>query len=411
MASASVSESGYRRMITALGIAQICSWGSIFYSFPLIAEAMRMELGWSKPLLYGGATAGLILAALAAYPVGAAIDRGQGRWVMSGASLMAGLLYLLWSQVDSIALFYVVVPLLGGLQAATLYEPAFAVLARRVGALEARRAITALTLWGGFASTVFVPLVQWLIDMLDWRGALMVLGAINAFLCASLYVAVIDPTKDRPKEPARETGTPELAGRAAVFWAFRQPVFWALVLFLVLYAGVFSSLSFHLYPLLLERGLSAGEVVSIVAVIGPAQVAGRIAIWTFAPEAPVRRIGAIMVGVFPLVLIGYAFAPPQMFVVAAIAAFYGAANGMMTIVRGLAVPEMLSREAYGAINGALITPSRMVEAVAPLGVAALWAASGGYDLYLMLAFAATLVMVGAFWTASFMARPKFPKTA
>ena len=79
--------------------------------------------------------------------------------------------------------------------------------------------------------------------------------------------------------------------------------------------------------------------------------------------------------------------------------------------RGLAVPEMLSRQAYGAINGALITPSRMVEAVAPLGVAALWAASGGYDLYLMLAFAATLVMVGAFWTASFMARPKFPKTA
>lgn len=410
MARARTAEPGYRRMITALGIAQICSWGSIFYSFPLIAEAMRVELGWSKPLLYGGATAGLLLAAFAAYPVGAAIDRGYGRWVMSGASLTAGLLYLLWSQVDSIAFFYVVVPLLGGLQAATLYEPAFAVLARRVGALDARRAITALTLWGGFASTVFVPLVQWLIATLGWRGALMVLGAINAFLCASLYFAVIDPARDRPKEPAVEGARPAMKGREAVFWAFRQPVFWALALFLVLYAGVFSSLSFHIYPLLLERGLSAAEVVSIVAVIGPAQVAGRIVIWTFAPNAPVRLIGAAMVAVFPLVLLGYAFAPPHMLLIAAIAAVYGAANGMMTIVRGLAVPEMLSREAYGAINGALITPSRTIEALAPLGVAVLWAASGGYDLYLMIAFAATLVMVGAFWTAAFMARPKFPKT-
>ena len=71
--------------ISALGAAQICSWGTLFYGFPLIAEAMRSDLGWSKTELYGAATVGMLLAGLAAYPVGTAIDRGHGRTLMAGA--------------------------------------------------------------------------------------------------------------------------------------------------------------------------------------------------------------------------------------------------------------------------------------------------------------------------------------
>ncbi|MEP4754460.1 MAG: hypothetical protein ABJZ74_17140, partial [Nitratireductor sp.] len=93
-------------MITALGIAQICSWGSLYYSFPLIAEAMRRDLGWAKPDLYLAVTIGLIAASLAAYPVGAAIDRGRGRVVMATAALAAGLLLIMWSRVQSLYGFY-----------------------------------------------------------------------------------------------------------------------------------------------------------------------------------------------------------------------------------------------------------------------------------------------------------------
>lgn len=72
--------------ISALGAAQICSWGTLFYGFPLIAEAMRTDLGWSKPTLYGAATLGMLLAGLAAYLVGAAIDRGHGRPLFDSCS-------------------------------------------------------------------------------------------------------------------------------------------------------------------------------------------------------------------------------------------------------------------------------------------------------------------------------------
>ena len=129
--SGNEQEPGISLFISALGAAQICSWGTLFYGFPLIAEAMRIDLGWSKTELYGAATCGLLLAGLAAYPVGA----------------LAGLLLAAWSQVTSLITFYAVLAILGCMQAATLYEPAFAVIARRVGPQGARKGITALTLW------------------------------------------------------------------------------------------------------------------------------------------------------------------------------------------------------------------------------------------------------------------------
>lgn len=392
--------SGRSLFITGLGIGQVCSWGSLYYSFPLIAEAMGPDLGWSKPQMYGAATLGLVLAGIASYPVGSAIDRGHGRVVMAAGSVLAGLLLLAWSRVDGLLAFYVCVAGIGILQAATLYEPAFAVVARRSGTLGARSGITALTLWGGFASTVFIPLVQVMIDGLGWRGALMVLGAINILLCAPLYGAVINPADDHP-ERASAAGAP-FAGRAVVRAAMRQPAFWALAVAFTAYSGTFSAFTFHFYPLLVERGFDTGTVVSAMAIIGPAQVAGRIAIWVFAPKASVRLIGCCVVLAFPLALIALEAAPPTFALVACVAALYGGANGIMTIVRGLAVPEMVTREAYGAVNGALAAPTTISRAIAPVGAATLWAWSGSYDPVLLVAIVGAFILVVGFWTAAML---------
>ena len=125
------ARSGRELFIAGLGIGQIASWGTLYYSFPLIAERMGQDLGLSKPEVYGAATIGLLIASFAAYPVGVAIDRDYGRAVMALGSGLAGLLLLVWSQIASLWALY---PLLAGIglaQAMTLYEPAFAVVARR----------------------------------------------------------------------------------------------------------------------------------------------------------------------------------------------------------------------------------------------------------------------------------------
>jgi predicted MFS family arabinose efflux permease len=390
-------------MIAALGIVQICAWGTLFYSFPLVVEAMGAENGWTRPQLYGAATIGLGLAGVAAYPVGAMIDAGHGRAVMTAASLLSGLLLAAWSQVTGLVQFYVVFAALGCLQAAILYEPAFAVIARRLGARGVRRGITALTLWGGFASTVFIPLIQFLIDWFGWRGALLCLGAINALVCGSLCFLFIRPAPG-PSQPAPALQR-AASGRAAVVSAARLPAFWALLLALVAYAAAFSTLTFHLYPMLLERGLTAAAVVTVLAVVGPAQVAGRVAIWAVLKEAPIRLVGSAVVAVFPLAALGFAHAPAEILPLAIVAMFYGAANGIMTIVRGLCVPEMVSREAYGAINGALVAPMHVVQALAPLAAAWLWSLDGSYDGVLAAIFLCACVLALAFWAAAALARP------
>ncbi|MBV6271859.1 hypothetical protein KVP09_02860 [Alcaligenaceae bacterium CGII-47] len=112
-----------RGLTIALGIGQICAWGSLYYSFPLIAEAMMAELGWSKTDVYGVATMGLVLEGLLAYLVGVAVDKGYGRVLMGGASLAAGVLLACWSQVDSLLGFYLLIAGIGALQAVALYEP------------------------------------------------------------------------------------------------------------------------------------------------------------------------------------------------------------------------------------------------------------------------------------------------
>src|SRR3546814_17900130 len=106
-----------------------------------------------------------------------------------------------------------------------------------------------------------------------------------------------------------------LSGRAAAIWALRRPVFWALMLALVSYAAAFSALTFHLYPFLLERGLDAAGVVAVLAVIGPAQFAGRILIWFFSQHAPVRWVGSLLVFVFRRGGTGVSLAPPDVWVI------------------------------------------------------------------------------------------------
>lgn len=395
---------GSNWFISALGAAQICSWGTLFYGFPLIAEAMRMDLGWSRPTLYGAATLGMLLAGLAAYPVGAAIDRGHGRLLMSGASIFAGILLALWSQVEGLWAFYLILALLGAMQSATLYEPAFAVIARRFGPLNARRGITALTLWGGFASTVFIPVIQYLIEAYGWRGALIVMGGVNAIVCSSLYFSVIDNRRDSVTLVSSPGGNAVGQVRGAVASAMRMPAYWGLMLAWVSYALAFSSLTYHFFPLLLERGLDSAGAVAVLAVIGPAQVAGRIVVRAFAAEAPVRFLGSLVVIAFPLAVIGFAFAPPEFFIISAVAVFYGAANGTITIVRGMAVPEMVTGTSYGAVNGSLVGPMNIMQALAPLGAALLWQASGGYGAVLAAIFLGSIALCIGFWFAAWTAR-------
>lgn len=407
-----------RFFITALGIGQICSWGSLYYSFPQISAAMAVEFGWSRTEQYAPLTLGLILAGLLAYPVGRAIDRGYGRQILTFASLAAGILLLCWSQISSITGFYIISSMVGALFAATLYEPAFAVVSRRTGADRARSGITALTLWGGFASTVFIPLIELVMETHGWRATLWMLATVNLGLCAPLYAIAIRPCLDF-RDGATETMTDTAstgasnAQGAAPARTYRRSVFWLVAMFFIAHAALTSAFTFHLYPLLSDRGFQSKDVVMIIAVIGPAQVAGRFALTLLAKNASISAIGAVTVGLVILVFAALSIVDTSLLAMLLLSATFGAANGVMTIVRGMAVPELLTSRLYGTINGLLVAPSSVAKALAPIGAAYLYDISRSYELVIIAFLVSALAMGIGFWGAVVLRRrrEKWPANA
>lgn len=384
-------------LVAALALAQLVSWGSIYYSFSLFVVPMESELGWSREWLNGALSLGLLVSGLFAYPVGALIDRGFARWVMSAGSLLGAALLAAWSRVESVAFFYLFWLGLGVALAATLYEPVFAVLTRRFPE-SYRTRITALTLIGGFASTVFVPLTQLFIAALGWRHALLALALCNLALALPVHVLLLGEGRGAAARAAG--GAARALDRAALRRALRHPVFWALALCFTAYYANFAALTFHIIPLLAERGVSMGIIVAAIAVIGPAQVLGRIVLLALGRRFSAAIAGRIAFAVFPAAVVLLIALPGSEAGLFAFAALYGAANGVITIVRGLIVPELLGREAYGAINGALTLPANLARAAAPFGAALLWTASGGYGAVLWAVVAGGVIAVVGFWFAA-----------
>ena len=400
-----------RALTHFLGIGQICSWGAFYYAFPMIALAMQGDLGWTKSDLYGALTLGLLISAVLTFPVGVAIDRGYGRNVMAAASAATAILMVLWSFTQSLTNFYILAAGIGALQAAILYEPAFAILARRVGPLNSRAGITSITLWGGFASTVFIPFEQFLLNGWGWRASLWALAAVN-MICAAGYLYFVRPQLD-------VVHTSHASARAAnntrdqniVREALRGPVFWLLLVALTIYAAMMSTFTFHMYPLLQEKDITTNEVVQIIAVIGPAQVLGRLLVSRFAPSLSMRVLGSILVGIFPFVFCLLLSDSESFWLLASVFGIYGLTNGVFTIVRSQVVPEMLSQHAYGALNGLLTIPVTIARAVGPVVAAWLWAIDQSYHIVIESIVWSSLLLAISFWSADRVSRVRARKNS
>lgn len=390
-------------LLWALATAQIVSWGAMYYSFSLFVVPMEAELGWSRAQINGALTLGLLTAGFAAYPVGAWIDRRGGRWLMTLGSALGTLLLAAWAFVESLFALYAIWVGLGLVLAATLYEPVFAVVTR-IFPESYRRRITALTLVGGFASTVFIPLTQVFISALGWRDALIALAACNLLIALPVHALLLRDEAHGGSHTAPKSGSQSPGEHDALRRALKHPAFWGLAVCFTAYYTAFSAVSFHIIPLLTDRGVPIATIVAAVAIVGPAQVVARLILFAARERLTTAFAGLAATILFPLsVLLLIAF-PASIAALFAFAACYGAANGTVTIVRGTVVPDFMWREGYGAINGALTLPTNIARALAPFAAALIWSASGRYDAVLWSVFGAGCAAALAFGYAAAVRR-------
>jgi MFS family permease len=348
------------RAVLVLAVTQILAWGAIFYPPVLTVPLIAADRGWSATLTMGGFSFGLLVAGLASPRVGMLIDRNGGHRVMTVGSLIgaAGLVALVYAN-NPIAYFACWMAL-GLAMSASLYDPAFATLGRVFGA-AARRPITALTLAGGFASTVSWPTTHVLIDAVGWRGTYLFYAALLAFVAAPLHAFALPRGKAQPEVHAAGTAPaapPVLPARGATF-ALVVAAFTA-------YAFVPSGLAAHMLAIFGRLGLDASTVVVIGALFGPSQVTARLfefaLIRNLHPLWLVRfAVGLLLVGFVLLAAFGLSVT-----VAAAFAILFGGANGLVTIARGTVPLALFGAAGYGRIVGRIAGPALIMQSAAPL---------------------------------------------
>ena len=401
-----------RRLVAWLSLAQLISWGSVFYLFALIMAPIERELGLSRSQSSLAFSLALLAEGLVAYPVGRWIDRGHERRVMTGGSILLGGSLLLHSTVTTMAGFYASWVALGIGMSATLYTPVFAVVTRRFPD-DFRRAIITMTFLGGLASTVFIPLCAWLISHFGWRHALWYLAGLHLLVCAPLHYFLL---ADAPAEVRHaQTGNP--ASATALEDHLRSAPYWLISLFVVLMMAVMAALPSHMVSLLRENGLSEAWAIAIPASIGIIQVLGRMLLFFFEHRFDLHTANRLIPCLMPLGLMAllaaswWGGAPGRqgdgaVLLVLLFVFFWGMGNGMLTIVKGTAMAQYISREHVASLNGALGIPLALARSAAPIGLGLLWSQQSGYTRGLWVLLGLSLLGVGALAWAQRLARLK-----
>jgi MFS family permease len=355
------------KMIGILGFTQISAWGSVFYAFALLAPELQRETGWRPDLVYGAFSWGLLVAGLSSTPAGMLIDRFGGRFVMGAGSLVAGAGLLLLGMVHTLLQYYLIWTLLGIGMALVLYEAAFATINREFQE-AARRGISTLTLFGGFASTVAWPLTLKLNAAVGWRETYFAFGLVQLALCLPLHLLLpVRRKTPRPAAPASSAAAQEYSLKQVV----REPMFWLLAGAFATNSFVFSGLGVHLIPLLHKLGHPTTTVVVFAAFIGPMQVIGRIGEMLFARHASPAKVSKLTFLMLPTALTTLLLMGMHQSAIAAFCLMYGLSNGIMTIVRGTLPRALFGQKHYGAIAGALAGPTLISQALSPLAIAAI----------------------------------------
>jgi MFS family permease len=358
-----------RRLVLWLSLAQLITWGSVFYTFALLLAPVERELGLSRAQSSLAFSLALLAEGVFSYPVGRWIDRGHERAVMTGGSLVVIAGLLLHAFIRSAAGFYAAWFVLGAALAATLYTPVFAVVTRRFPD-DFRRAIITLTFLGGLASSVFIPLTAWLIAALGWRHALLALAAIHLLVCVPIHWVCLRGAPPPVAVQARGGHSPSALLRSAPFLL--------IAVFVVGMMAITAAIPPHLISLLRESGLPPAWVIAIPAAIGVMQVLGRLVLFFFEHRFDLHVANRLIPFLIPLALaalIAGATSPAGglLFVL-----LYGIGNGMLTIVKGTAVAQYVNREHVAALNGALGLPQAVARAIAPLALGVLWSPQAGY---------------------------------
>jgi len=319
---------------------------------------------------------------------------------MSIGSALGGAGLIATSQVREPWQFYVLWSGAIGLSMAlTLYPVTFTVITnwfwRRRGS-----ALALLTLLGGLASPIFIPLAGLLVQGIGWRETLVAFGLIQLLIALPIHALVI---RRRPEDlglqpdgsPAPPVGTTSMAG-VGLGAALTTLPFWTLTISFAFGIMAHSVILAHQVAYLIGRGFAPVVAASVAGLLGIASLPGRYLLNRLSERVSPQALLASCylaqaAGVSLLALADHAI------LVWAYVAVYGAAFGAISPLRASTMADHFGRWSYGAITAAAGIPVAVAASMGPIAAGALYDRLSSYGPALGLAagaFAFSALTVG-----------------
>ncbi|OCJ05383.1 MFS transporter [Rhizobium sp. AC27/96] len=379
--------------ILALGLTQIIGYGSLYYSFSILAPAMARDLNWSPEWIFGALSAALLIGGLAAPTMGKWIDRfGAGR-VMTGGSAIAALALVACALSSGKVAFVVSLIAIETASNLVQYGAAFALLVQ-IKPQVAQRSITYLTLIAGFASTIFWPITTALHEHMSWRQVYLAFAALNLLVCLPTHAWLsFRVTK------AAKGATPARHVKPSLPASIRTPAFVLMGAGFALESFVNAALLVHMVPVLSALGLGAMAVM-VGTLFGPAQVLSRFTNMMLGgglSQTTLALVSAVLLPAALVILITTAPSVPGALVFAVV---FGLGSGLSSIVQGTLPLELFGSEGYGQRQGQVLAIRLVISSAAPFVLAFMMrniGVSWSLSVAALLGMVAVAAFLGIMW--------------
>lgn len=383
-----------------LAITQTISWGILYYSFSVFLTSFESDLNATRATVTGAFSLALLCSGVIAVPVGRWIDHDGARTLMTTGSIAATALYLALAWTNSVPMLYLLYTGIGITMAMTLYDPAFAVVAvwfrqRRTGALAL------ITFVAGLASTIFLPLSEFLRQEFGWRNAILILALLLGATTIPLHALIL---RRHPSDLGlavdgiAESGKPgENKPRAeqshTLQDALPERTFWWIVSAFVLNALSSIAITVHLIPYLLTRGIAPATAAQLTGIIGIMQVVGRVIFAPLDRKFPLYLLTALLYALQTVAVLSLLL--PGNGAVLTFVTLFGATAGAATLARPALVANYFGTKSYGQISGFVAMCTTAARALAPVGAGALYVAFDSYLPVIALVIAFTVLSIVA----------------
>jgi len=380
-----------RRAIIFLAIGETIYWAGLYYIFAALLVQWEAAEPWPKTQITMAFTGAILMAAIFAPIAGRQIDRGNGPKVLTFAALIGAALVALLPFANSVWMFGAIWLGVGACLGGCLYETCFSLITRTRGD-NARRDITLVTLFAGLAGTLSFPLSNAISHAYGWNAAIWTMSGLVALVGVPLvWYATSFLEKEYQKEnAARDDETKEThSSTFNIRRVLSKPAFWFIAIGFAMLGCNHGVIINHILPILTDRGLTGDAAVLAASMIGPMQVAGRLAM-----IAAERRVSSH--AITSACFIGVACAGAALYfsavvpaLVVAFVILQGSGYGVTSIMRPVITKEILGTQNFGAISGAVAVPYLLAWAAAPVAGSLLWEA-GGYDLAIIVVIVSAL---------------------